>query len=79
MRLREWLLGEMRRPQAVPSELAGKWIAWSGDGYTIVASGDSPEAARDAARALGIPDPRCEWVPRHEELRGVARNGSAGQ
>src|SRR4051812_42760816 len=61
------------RPQAVPIELAGKWIAWSADGRTIVASGDSPRAARDAARALGVANPRCEWVPKQEQLRSTPR------
>lgn len=51
MRFKTFWLKRSRRPEAVPHELAGKWIAWSDDGYTIVASGDSPKSVRDAARA----------------------------
>jgi hypothetical protein len=43
-----------RRPQVVPLEHAGKWVAWSSDGLRIVASGVSFSTCERAAVAAGF-------------------------
>lgn len=48
----------------IPGEYSGKWIAWdSPERKKIVASGDSLDAAYDAAQATGVPDPVLQKVP----------------
>jgi hypothetical protein len=59
------------RPETVPMELTGKWIAWSSDGLRIIAAGDSPTEARAAAEQAGVFDAMFEWVPPKEQLRSV--------
>jgi hypothetical protein len=50
--------GQPRRPTRVARE--PEWVAWTNDGSRILAKGATLEAARDAARALGEPDPILE-------------------
>ncbi len=38
------------------------WVAWSNDGSTQLATAETLEAAREAAQALGEPDPLLEPV-----------------
>ena len=52
-----------RRPQTIPLEFAGRWIAWSPDGMKIVASGGSFEEAEQAAAAAGFAEVAVERVP----------------
>ena len=52
----------VRMPTSMPAKLAGKWVAWTPNGLSIVGSGDTPEKARKAAMANG-PDPVIEWTP----------------
>ncbi len=66
------------RPQTVPSECTGRWVAWSPDGLRIVAAGDGPGQARAAALAVGVPDSLLEWIPPRDELRGKPARGAAG-
>lgn len=63
-------------PQLVPGQFAGKWVAWTPDGLRILASGDTPEEARNAAnrRGIGIDvnwapsfGVALEWVPAANE------------
>lgn len=64
---------KLERPETVPFELTGKWVAWTADGLRIVAHGETATAARDAALLAGVRDPVCEWIPRAEELRSLPR------
>jgi hypothetical protein len=52
-----------RPPQSVPLELAGRWLAWSADGYRIIGSGKTLEEAQAAASAAGEEDPIFEVAP----------------
>lgn len=52
-----------RHPQSVPLELAGRWLAWSADGYRIIASGKTLKEVEDAAAAVGEDDPIFEVAP----------------
>ena len=59
-------------PQTVPREYAGKWVVWTKDALTIVASGDSPDEARQAAEHAGVTDIVYQWVPpANERFIGV--------
>ena len=73
--LRDRLPGRkpLARPQMVPLAYTGKWIAWTPDGLRIVAAGDSPGEALDAAAAAGVPEAMCAWIPPKEELRSIPR------
>ncbi len=51
------------RPQSVPREYGGKWIAWTTDGLRIVGVGTSPEEARGEAARAGVTTIAYEWVP----------------
>ncbi len=42
------------RPQTVPREYAGKWVAWSPDGLQIVGSGASFATCERAALVAGF-------------------------
>jgi hypothetical protein len=50
------------RPQPVPPEFAGKWVAWTPNGIYPIAAGDTPEAAKQAATARGA-NPALRWAP----------------
>jgi hypothetical protein len=52
-----------RRPQTVPRAYAGRWVAWSPDGLTIVAVGDSFEEAGRVAAEGGFPEVAVERMP----------------
>jgi hypothetical protein len=43
-----------RRVPLVPRDHAGKWVAWSADGRTIVAVADSFRACEQAAERAGF-------------------------
>jgi hypothetical protein len=47
----------------VPLEYAGLWIAWDRDHLRIVASGQTIEAAFEAAIAAGEPEPILGRAP----------------
>jgi hypothetical protein len=49
--------------QPVPSELGGKWIAWSADGLRIIAHADTLDECEAAAAATSDSDPSFEKVP----------------
>jgi hypothetical protein len=53
----------MKRPQVVPREYAGKWLAWSPDGLRIVAVADSFEDCERAAAAAGFTAVAIDRVP----------------
>jgi hypothetical protein len=55
------------RPERVPLELTGKWVAWSSDGLKILGHGESISEAR--ASAGGAPGLMISWIPPIEELR----------
>jgi hypothetical protein len=42
------------RPQTVPREYAGRWIAWSADGRRIIAVEDDLESCEQAAAHAGF-------------------------
>ena len=44
-------------------EHAEKWIAWAQDEKSLIASGDTHEEVREAARLAGYPRPILEWAP----------------
>jgi hypothetical protein len=50
------------RPQVVPCEYGGKWLAWTPNGLNILGAGNTPEEARKAADAKG-PQPALDWKP----------------
>jgi hypothetical protein len=52
-------------------------VAWTPDGRTIVAAGDSAREALSAAGERGVRDALCEWIPAREELRSVPRREMA--
>jgi len=60
------------RPQTVPLEYAGKWIAWSPDGMRIVAVGKTFETCERAAAAAGFKanEVAIERIPVHRRLEG---------
>jgi hypothetical protein len=65
-----------RRPQTVPAEMAGKFVAWSSDGLRILGAGDTAREACD--KGGGHADTPIEWIPPREELRaGSAREYAA--
>jgi hypothetical protein len=61
----------LKKQQAVPPETianyVGKWIAWSPDGSTIVASADDTEQLFECIRAAGEAPHLCtlEYVEPH--------------
>jgi hypothetical protein len=57
---------KMPKRQAVPTQLGGKWIAWSSDGTRIVAYGDTFDECERAAEKAGEKDPSFEKTPRPE-------------
>lgn len=59
------------RPQTITRGLAGKWIAWSEDGLSIVAIGESVDDCERAAVAAGYSPSRVafEGVPKHRGER----------
>src|SRR5258708_24068048 len=61
------------RPQIVPLEYTGKWVAWTPDGRTIVAVGESAKAAKAAAEERGVRGALCEWIPTRDEVSSVPR------
>jgi hypothetical protein len=54
---------DIRHP-TVPSEYAGKWIAWNHAMTRIVASGTTPAEVLEAAKKLGESDPVLGKAPR---------------
>ncbi len=52
----------VRKPQPVPKQLAGKWVAWTPNGQFILGSGNTPAEARRAADMHGA-DPTAGWMP----------------
>jgi hypothetical protein len=47
---------QTKEPQAIPRDLAGRWIAWSGDGLRIIGSATTLKEAQAVALAAGDPD-----------------------
>jgi len=68
-RKRRKALPPLPRPETVPSELTGRFVAWTPDGLQILASGDTPIEARE--RAGGRLDLVIEWIPPLNQLRSV--------
>ena len=60
----EWGMDKTQphQPESVPLELAGKWIAWSGDGLRIIGSGDTLDDAEKAASQAGEKEPIFEPI-----------------
>ena len=57
----------LMRPETIPAELTGKFLAWSADGLKILGSGGT---SREALAAAGDgPDLILEWVPPMAGLR----------
>lgn len=65
----EWGMDKTQphQPESVPLELAGKWIAWSGDGLRIIGSGLTLDEAEQAAAQAG------EKEPIFQRIAGVGR------
>lgn len=63
--VRAWRAMKLRplRPETVPPEYTGKWVAWTPDGLKIVAAGDSAREALAAAEGRGVRGALCEWIP----------------
>ena len=55
---------QVRPPQAVPAEFAGRWIVWNADHSRIVAHADTLQRLWQLARDQRIDDPVFERVPR---------------
>jgi hypothetical protein len=47
----------------VPRALAGKWVAWSPDGLSIVASGSSAAAVEEKAATAGYDRVAIDRIP----------------
>lgn len=57
-----WTIG--MEPQArMRLDHAGRWVAWSVGGQTIVAAADDFEAVQDAAKKSGHMHPVVEFIP----------------
>jgi hypothetical protein len=52
------------RPEPIPAEYAGKWIAWNEARTQIVAHGDSLWSVREQALATGCRRPILHRIPR---------------
>jgi hypothetical protein len=64
-----------RQPERplIPPEYSGKWVAWSSDQTTIVATGRTFAEARAAALAAGESRPLLEKAPKID-VRFVGRS-----
>jgi hypothetical protein len=58
-------------PPTPPQKYAGNWIAYNADKTKIIASGESLEAARNAANEAGEPNPIFCKVPRGFRVAGL--------
>src|SRR5262245_61896896 len=54
-----------RTTPTLPSQAAGKWVAWTHNGLYILGAGDTPDEARKAAEAHG-PRAAAGWAPGRE-------------
>ena len=52
-----------RKPQVIPIEYAGRWVAWEPTGMRIVAVADSFEACEQAAAEAGYPRVAVDRIP----------------
>jgi len=50
------------RPDPIPLEYAGKWVAMTRDRRAIIASGDDPIAVREEAAEAGHPETILHYV-----------------
>ena len=64
--------GSKVRP-ILPHEHAGKWVAWSADGLTIVAVASSFEDAEKKAALAGYKQIAIDRVPAHRRAIGIPR------
>jgi hypothetical protein len=58
-------------PPTPPKQYAGKWIAYNADRSIIIASGESLEAARNAANETDEENPIFCKVPRGFRVAGI--------
>ena len=56
------------RPEPIPLEYQGKWIAWAEDHQTIIASGDNLSQVRKLTEELGHSDPVFQFVASYPYL-----------
>lgn len=63
--------GKVRvRPEAIPADCAGKWIAWDSTLTHILARGDTPEQVEAEAAKLGPVRVYFQYVPIPDQIRG---------
>jgi hypothetical protein len=67
--------GPLQFADAIPPELAGKWLVWSSDRLKIVGSGETFKEALAIADAS--PGRVIAWAPRPEQLRPVEKAAKA--
>lgn len=67
----------MRRPDPVPAEYGGKWVAWTLDGMHVLGSGETPAMARHDAEAKG-PQTAFDWQPSDGVCLGYVPRSDAG-
>ena len=58
-----------QRPQTIPLEYGGKWIAWDKDMVRIVAHADTFAQVREQVRAGGIAGACYQKVPTPAQIR----------
>lgn len=58
------------RPEPIPLEYAGKWIAWEETGRKIVAAADDLRELDEIVSQEGVADPIFQRVPRGAFIGG---------
>jgi hypothetical protein len=71
MKLRDYTTRFPGRPQPVPAEYAGEWVAWDEDRTGVLAHGARMDEVRQQAVARGCVRPVLQKVPRGPFVGGA--------
>ena len=75
IKIKEYINGSrLSRPspewqETVPTEMAGRYVAWSADGLRILGHGATIEEAQASVRTSA--QVLIQWIPAADQLRGV--------